>query len=116
MGLVGDLGGRLILIAGGDAKDARISPRSRSRWPGTCISLVLIGRDAGRIAAVAEGVQWTLRARRGHGGRRRHRPRTGPQSGDGVLLSPACASFDMYTSYEERGDAFAAEVRRVLAS
>jgi UDP-N-acetylmuramoylalanine--D-glutamate ligase len=36
------------------------------------------------------------------------------QPGDVVLLSPACASFDAYGSYAERGDDFAAEVRRLL--
>ena len=36
------------------------------------------------------------------------------QSGDVVLLSPGCASFDMYANYGERGDDFAAEVRALI--
>ena len=69
---------------------------------------VLIGRDAPVIAGALEGTVPLLRAEDMDEAVRLAAGRAQP--GDTVLLSPACASFDMYRNYAERGDAFMASV------
>jgi UDP-N-acetylmuramoylalanine--D-glutamate ligase len=108
---VGSLPGKVVLIAGGDGKgqdfyplQAALSDKAR------CV--ILIGRDALLIAAaldnkvpinfavdMAQAVELAARC---------------AQPTDSVLLSPACASFDMFSGYEERGFLFAAAVRRLF--
>ena len=109
----GDGNGRLILIAGGDAKDADFSALEEPLRRHVRL-LLLIGRDAGRIVAVAEGAVEIVHADGMADAVDIAHARA--ESGDSVLLAPACASFDMYSSYAERGDAFAAAVHRALAA
>ena len=76
---------------------------------------MLIGEDRARIRA-ALGARRDPRGGRGDHGRggaaaRARRARVG----DVVLLSPACASFDMFRNFEHRGDVFKAVVRALLA-
>lgn len=103
--------GPLILIAGGDAKGADFGALAEPLRRHVRL-LVLIGRDAARIAAVAEGAVEIVAASSMANAVEIANARARP--GDIVLLAPACASFDMYASYEARGDDFAAEVRRVV--
>jgi UDP-N-acetylmuramoylalanine--D-glutamate ligase len=102
----------VILIAGGDGKGQDFSPLAaavsrRAR------AVVLIGRDAPLIAvALAAAGCEMLRA-----GSMDEAVRTAYaacQPGDAVLLSPACASYDMFRSYAHRGEAFVAAVRRIV--
>jgi UDP-N-acetylmuramoylalanine--D-glutamate ligase len=71
---------------------------------------LLIGRDAPLIERALSGVQSetasTLEAAV-------QRAAALAQSGDAVLLSPACASFDMFRDYKHRGEVFAEAVRRL---
>ena len=73
--------------------------------------VLLIGRDAraDRQALAGRGVPLercaTLEAAVARAARHR-------APGDAVLLSPACASFDMFRDYQHRGEVFAAAVRR----
>jgi UDP-N-acetylmuramoylalanine--D-glutamate ligase len=109
MAAVNGLPGRLVLIAGGDGKGQDFNPLRRVLAQKVS-ALVLMGRDAPQIAAtVGETVPI-------------HRVRDMKQAvavaaqlaqpGESVLLSPACASYDMFSSYKERGEAFAAAVQR----
>jgi UDP-N-acetylmuramoylalanine--D-glutamate ligase len=92
------------LIAGGVGKDQDFTPLANavSRW---CKTVMLIGRDAPllRAALVDCGVplldQPSLEAATIAASQL-------AQAGDAVLLSPACASFDMFRNYAHRADVF----------
>ncbi len=95
---------KVILICGGLGKGADFTRLAAAASP-YAKAFVVLGRDAERIAAAADGIAPIHRV----GGMREavataHRI---ADRGDCVLLSPACASFDMYRDYAERGDDFA---------
>ena len=100
--------GRAVLIAGGEGKGADFAPL-RSAVKRTARAVVLIGRDAGLIAQALDGEVPLLEATSMQDAVARAAAIARP--GDTVLLSPACASFDMFESYEHRGRVFAEAVR-----
>ena len=98
----------VILLAGGDGKGADFTPLA-SACDGGVRAAVTLGRDGPLIAKALQGVVPVARASdltdavsQAAGLAR---------SGDAVLLSPACASFDMFRDYVERGERFVAAVR-----
>ncbi|MCG5515080.1 MULTISPECIES: UDP-N-acetylmuramoyl-L-alanine--D-glutamate ligase [unclassified Ectothiorhodospira] len=106
------LPGRVVLIAGGQGKGQDFTPlrqvaQERAR------AVVLLGQDAGVIEQALDGVVPVVRARDldqavDEAARLARRK-------DSVLLSPACASFDMFRGYEHRGEVFEAAVRRLVS-
>lgn len=101
----------VVLIAGGDGKGQDFAPLAPA-VAGHARAVVLIGRDgeaiAGALAATGvplhrasdmdEAVDSAFRV---------------SEPGDAVMLSPACASFDMFRNYEHRADVFRAAVQRL---
>jgi UDP-N-acetylmuramoylalanine--D-glutamate ligase len=108
-GLRSDVAGKLILIAGGDGKGVDFSELA-SVLRSQVDQVITLGRDGPQIAALVPGsievkdLKAAVKAAAAIA-----------QSGDMVLLSPACASLDMFKNYEERGRLFAEAVQAVLA-
>lgn len=102
----------LVLIAGGDGKGQDFNELVLA-MQGRVRHVVLIGRDAPAIAAAVDGrIATDIVADMGTAVRRAARV---AESGDMVLLSPACSSLDMFRSYEARGEAFVNAVRELAA-
>ncbi len=102
------LPGKHILIAGGDGKGADFSPLATVAAQ-HLRAAVLIGRDAEKIGAVLNGLVPVVYAADMEDAV--IVAENLAQEGDNVLLSPACASFDMYRNFEHRGQVFMAAVR-----
>jgi len=99
--------GKVVLILGGRGKKAPYAPlaelvRSKVR------SLILIGEDAETIADELGALAPIERATDMKDAV--NRSFTAAEPGDTVLLAPACASFDMFDSFEHRGKVFKSEV------
>ena len=104
---------RVVWIAGGRNKGLDFDELVRGTL-GRLVGVVLLGEAAGELDAAL--------GRAGYGGPLARAASMGEavtvaaglaEPGDTVLLAPACASFDMFASYAERGDAFAAAVARL---
>jgi UDP-N-acetylmuramoylalanine--D-glutamate ligase len=123
MAAVAGMPGPLVMIAGGEVKGQDFTPLAQA-FAGKVRHVVLIGKDAPALAAALKGVCSTetlapmqdsvapmqdavaaMQAAVAAAAR-------AARAGDTVLLSPACASLDMFRDYGQRGDVFAAAVRR----
>jgi UDP-N-acetylmuramoylalanine--D-glutamate ligase len=100
------LGKKVVLILGGEGKGQDFAPL-REPVRQFAAHVLLIGRDAPLIAKVVGGercdsLEDAVR-------------KASRLEAEAVLLSPACASFDMFRDYKHRGDAFAAAVKALPA-
>ena len=108
-GLVSNIQGKLILIAGGEGKgaDFSIMQACLTQFVGLLITL---GKDGDKIACLhpnnikVQSIEEAVSVAAKYS-----------QPGDVVLLSPACASLDMFVSYQQRGDCFAQAVQELAA-
>jgi len=113
---LGSFAGKKILIAGGLDKGAMFQQLAEKLQDENVSSLILLGETAPLIQRAAhkqgfvnifmvstmqEAVEQAFQQ---------------ASAGDTVLLSPACASWDMFASFEERGDAFKRAVSQIEES
>jgi UDP-N-acetylmuramoylalanine--D-glutamate ligase len=106
----------LVLIAGGQGKGQDFAPLAES-LVGRCVGLVLLGQDQAVIAEALQnqpGATWPVRRVSSMKEAVQAAADMAPSQST-VLLAPACASLDMFTSYVDRGHQFAAAVAALSA-
>ena len=103
------LGRKAVLIAGGEGKGQDFSPL-KPVVAQHARAVVLIGRDAPIIEAALKGCGVEVE-RAGDMDEAVHHAASLAQKGDAVLLSPACASFDMFRNYQHRAEVFVQAVQ-----
>jgi UDP-N-acetylmuramoylalanine--D-glutamate ligase len=95
--------GKTVLILGGRGKNAPYAPLV-PLIESSVRGIVVIGEDAGNIESQLRGIASMVRGSSLEDAVSRAAAMAEP--GDVVLLAPACASFDMFGSYEQRGREF----------
>jgi UDP-N-acetylmuramoylalanine--D-glutamate ligase len=95
--------GKLILLAGGQGKGADFSALTEPLSTHARLA-ILFGEDAGLINEAVKNAIMTLTVSSMEEAVQLANSKA--DAGDIVLLSPACASFDMFSNYEERGEVF----------
>jgi UDP-N-acetylmuramoylalanine--D-glutamate ligase len=107
-----------ILILGGSSKGAQFNELAGIAADSNVKTVILIGREADsieqelreqNISTINLGMHVTMNDVVAHANRQ-------ATSGDVVILSPACASFDMFKNYGDRGDQFIAAVNTLEES
>jgi UDP-N-acetylmuramoylalanine--D-glutamate ligase len=107
---VAGMPGTLVLIAGGQGKGQDFSPLA-SAFRGKVRHAILIGQDAKLVEAALRGVATSEFATDMDDAVQR--AASAAKEGETVLLSPACASLDMFRDYAHRGAEFARAVKRL---
>ena len=100
---------RIVLVLGGDGKGQDFSPL-RVPVQQFVRSLVLIGKDAGKLREELQGTNVPMHDAASLEDAVKHCQGLA-LTGDAVLLSPACASFDMFKNYVHRGEVFVQAVQ-----
>ena len=102
---------KVVLIAGGDGKSQDFTPlKAAVTAAARCV--VLIGRDAPEIERAIDGSGVDIRYATTMD-EAVAIASVEAKAGDAVLLSPACASFDMYRDYLHRAEVFRSAVQRI---
>jgi UDP-N-acetylmuramoylalanine--D-glutamate ligase len=108
-GFMSNVDGKIVLIAGGDGKGADFSPLAQCLEESIGL-LITLGKDGDQIAALnsdsikVESIQQAVQLAASF-----------VKAGDIVLLSPACASLDMFANYQQRGECFTQAVKDLAA-
>ncbi len=108
-----------VLILGGSSKRADFSDLAKTIAGSKSIrAVVLIGNEAKTIKAALSLYKLTFPVSEGAQNMRQilNQVLDFSKAGDVVLLSPACASFDMFKNYQDRADQFKAEVLRIRSN
>ncbi|MGH8672417.1 MAG: UDP-N-acetylmuramoyl-L-alanine--D-glutamate ligase [Burkholderiales bacterium] len=104
---------KVVLIAGGDGKGQDFTPL-RGAVTAHARAVVLIGRDAPQLAAALHATVPLVFA--GDMEKAVSISFARAEPGDAVLLSPACASFDMFRNYAHRAEVFIGAVSELAAA